>query len=306
MMRLKDFWKLLEQSGESWLDHNATRLAAAVAFYSILSLAPLLLLSVAIAGLIFGEEAARGELVQQMRDLVGDEGAEVIQTTLAKAKKREQGIVATVIGAVTLLLGAAGVFGELHDAFNVVWEVKAKPGRGIWGFVRDKFLSFGMVLSIGFLLLVSLVLSTALSAAGTYFSGLTPGVPVFMEILNFLVSIALITGLFALLFRYLPDARMAWRHIWPGAIATAILFTLGKFLIGLYLSQAAVGSPFGAAGSLVVLIVWVYYSSLIIFFGAELTQVHAKSAGVEAQPLPTASRIPPQADPETQKVPVRK
>ena len=122
MMRLKDFWKLLEQSGESWLDHNATRLAAAVAFYSILSLAPLLLLSVAIAGLIFGEEAARGELVQQMRDLVGDEGAEVIQTTLAKAKKREQGIVATVIGAVTLLLGAAGVFGELHDAFNVVWE----------------------------------------------------------------------------------------------------------------------------------------------------------------------------------------
>ena len=177
MMRLKDFWKLLKQSGESWLDHNATRLAAAVAFYSILSLAPLLLLSVAIAGLIFGEEAARGELVQQMRDLVGDEGAEVIQTTLAKAKKREQGIVATVIGAVTLLLGAAGVFGELHDAFNVVWEVKAKPGRGVWGFLRDKFLSFGMVLSIGFLLLVSLVLSTALSAAGTFFSGSIPSAP---------------------------------------------------------------------------------------------------------------------------------
>ena len=306
MTRLKEIWKLIKRAGESWLDHNATRLAAAVAFYSILSLAPLLLLSVAIAGFIFGEEAARGELVDQMRDLVGDEGAKVIQDTLAKAKKTEHGIFATVVGSVTLLLGAAGVFGELHDAMNVVWEVKAKPGRGVWGFLRDKFLSFGMVLSIGFLLLVSLVLSTALSVVGKYFSGMTPGVPVFMEVLNFLVSIALITGLFALLFRYLPDARIPWRHLWPGAFTTAILFTLGKYLIGLYLAQAAVGSPFGTAGSLVVLIVWVYYSSLIIFFGAELTQVHAKTAGVEVQPLPSASRIPPQADSETQKVPVRR
>ncbi len=291
MNRLLTVWKLVKQAGLSWIDHDATRLAAAVAFYSILSLAPLLILAVAIAGLVFSQDAARYELVQQMRGLVGEDGAKVIETALDNAKKPSEGILATVIGIATLLIGAAGVFGELHDAMNVVWEVKPIPGQGVWRFIRNKFLSFGMVLSIGFLLLVSLVLSTGLSAMGTYVVGLAPGVPFMMRILNFVVSLALVTGLFALLFRYLPDARIPWRHVWFGALVTALLFTLGKCLIGLYLSQAAVGSPFGAAGSLVVLVVWIYYSSLIIFFGAELTQAHAKEAGVEVQPLPTAERL---------------
>ncbi len=305
MERLKWLVKLLRSAGESWLDNNATRLAAAVAFYSILSLAPLLILAVSIAGLAFGEEAARGELVGQMKNLVGEEGAKVIQTALVEANKPREGILATVLGVVTLLVGAAGVFGELHDAMNVVWEVKSKPGQGVWKFIREKFLSFGMVLSIGFMLLISLVLTTGLSSMGTYASGLAPGVPTLMRIVNFLVSMALVTGLFALLFRYLPDARMPWRFIWLGAFITALLFTLGKYLIGIYLSKAAVGSPFGAAGSLVVLVVWVYYSSLIVFFGAELTQASAKAAGIEVEPLPNATRIPPQADPETQKVPAK-
>ncbi len=291
MRRLKLLWNLVRSAGESWLDHDATRLSAAVAFYSILSLAPLLVLAVSIAGLVFGEEAARGELVGQMEDMVGKEGAEVIQTTLAKAKQPEEGILATVIGAITLLLGAAGVFGELHDSLNIVWEIKTKPGQGVRGFIRTKFLSFGMVLSIGFLLLISLVLSAGLSALGTFATGLAPGVPTLINILNFLVSIALVTGLFVLLFRYLPDARLPWRYLWLGAFITAVLFTVGKCLIGLYLAQAAVGSPFGAAGSLVVLVVWVYYSSLIVFFGAELTQASAKAAGIEVEPLGNAMRV---------------
>lgn len=290
-MKLREIWNLLRQAATAWLDHDATRLAAAVAFYSILSLAPILILSVAIAGFVFGEEAARGELLNQMRELVGDAGAEVIQTTLASAKKPGQGILATVIGSITLLIGAAGVFSELHDALNIVWEVKSKPGRGIWRFIRGKFLSIGMVLSIGFLLLISLVITTVISSVGGYLAGFAPGVPTLIEVLNFLVGMVLIAGLFALLFRYLPDARMPWRHVWLGATFTALLFSVGKFAIGIYLSQAAVGSPFGAAGSLVVLIVWVYYSALIVFFGAELTQAHAKRAGVVVEPLSTAIRI---------------
>ncbi len=292
MGKLLSAWHLLRDSGMAWVDHNATRLAAAVAFYSILSLAPLLILSLAIAGMIFGEEAARGELDTQMRSLVGDSGADVLKETLAHAKKPNQGILATVIGAVTLLIGAAGVFGELHDALNVIWEVRPKQGGGLWRFMRTKFLSFGMVLTIGFLLLISLVLSTSLSYIGTSMTGLAPGVPILMGMLNFVLSLLLITGLFALIFRYVPDARVPWKHVWFGAAITSLLFTLGKFAIGLYIAQAAVGSPFGAAGSLVVLVVWVYYSALIVFFGAELTQAHARAAGVSVEPISTAERVP--------------
>ena len=300
MNRLVGVWKLVRAAGSEWMDDNATRLGAAVAFYSILSLTPLLLLAVAVAGMVFGEEAARGELVNQMRDLIGASGAEVVQTTLANAKEPGSGVLATVIGIVTLLVGASGVFGELHDAMNVVWNVRVKPGRGFWGIVRDKFLSFGMVLSIGFLLLVSLVASTVLTAFGGYLNGLLPGLPALMRLANFVLSLLVVTGLFALLFRYLPDVRAPWRFVWFGAVVTAFLFTLGKFLIGLYLAQAAVATPFGAAGSLVALVVWVYYSALIFFFGAELTQVHARQAGIEVPTTAIAERIPePAAKPVT-------
>ena len=292
MGKLLGVWHILRDAASAWSEHNAMRLAAAVAFYSILSLAPLLILSIAIAGMVLGEEAARGELDTQMRSLVGDVGADVMKVTLANAKDPGQGIVATILGSVTLLLGAAGVFGELHDALNVIWEVRPKKGGGIWRFIRTKFLSFGMVLSIGFLLLVSLVLSTALSFVGAYVAGLAPGVPTLMRIVGFLLSIVLIAGLFALLFRYLPDARIPWKYVWIGATVTALLFAIGKFAIGLYLAQAAVGSPFGAAGSLVVLVVWVYYSALIVFFGAELTQAEARAAGATVEPISTAERVP--------------
>ena len=292
MDRLKAVWQIVRDAGMEWMEHNATRLAAAVAFYSILSLAPLLILSISIAGMMFGEDAARGELDTQMRGLVGDSGADVMKETLANAQKPSHGIIATVIGSVMLLLGAAGVFGELRDALNVIWEVRPKKGGGIWQFVRSKFLSFGMVLTIGFLLLTSLVLSTALSYVGTYMTGLAPGVPVLMLIVAFLISLILITGLFAMLFRYLPDARIPWKHVWFGAVVTAVLFTLGKFGIGLYIAHASVGSTFGAAGSLVVLVVWVYYSALIVFFGAELTQAHARAAGDKVEPLANAERVP--------------
>jgi membrane protein len=292
MNRLKDLWHLVRTAGKSWMADNATRLAAAVAFYSILSLAPLVILAVAIAGMAFGEGAAREGLVNQMRDLVGEEGAKVVETALENAKKPSAGILATVIGAATLLLGASGVFGELHDAMNVIWKVREKSGRGILGMLRNKFLSFGMVLTIGFLLLVSLVLNTALTAAGDYLNGMAPGIPVLMRIANMFISFVVVTGLFAMLFRFLPDARAPWRNIWFGAVATGLLFTLGKFLIGLYLGKAAVGSPFGAAGSLVVLVVWVYYSALIVFFGVELTKARTDLLGEKIEPLANAEFIP--------------
>jgi membrane protein len=292
MNRLKELWHFLRYAGKAWMADNATRLASAVAFYSILSLAPLVVLAVAIAGMVFGEGAAREGLIHQMRDLVGEEGSKVVETALDHAKKPSAGVLASVIGAVTLLFGASGVFGELHDAMNSIWKVRTKAGRGILGMVRDKFLSFGMVLTIGFLLLVSLVLSTALSAVGDYLSGQAPGVPILMRMANILVSLLVVTGLFAVLFRYLPDARPAWRSVWFGAVATGILFTLGKYLIGLYLGKAAVGSPFGAAGSLVVMVVWVYYSALIVFFGVELTKARADRQGEKVVPLANAEFVP--------------
>ncbi len=292
MTALRNVWSLVRDAGKAWMADNATRLGAAVAFYSILSLAPLVVLAVSIAGLAFGDDAARQGMLQQSEQLMGKEGAQVVNTTLENAKKPEAGIFATVVGIVTLLIGASGVFGELHDAMNNIWGVREKSGRGILGLLRDKFLSFGMVLSIGFLLLVSLVLSTLLSAFGDYMSGLAPGVPVLMRIASFVVNLVVVTALFALLFRYLPDARAPWRGIWFGALTTAVLFTIGKYLIGLYLGQAAVGTPFGAAGSLVAMVVWVYYSALIVFFGVELTKVRLEQEHVAVEPLPNAERIP--------------
>lgn len=283
-MALTDAWHTLRDAAKEWSDDNATRLSAALAFYTILSVAPLFVIAIAIAGMVFGQAEARGALTEQLRGLVGDAGAEVATTTVEHADKPKAGVVATVIGVVTLLMGAAGVFGELQGALNAVWDVKPKPNLGFWVKVRARFLSFGMVLAVGFLLLVSLVASTALSAFGGYLEGLAPGVPVLMRLANFVISFVIVTALFALIFKYLPDARVAWKDVWFGAAVTSALFTLGKYLIGLYLGKAGVGSPFGAAGSMVVFVVWVYYSGLILFFGAELTQVVAERAGRAIRP----------------------
>lgn len=287
-MTLKTGWEALREAAHGWIDANATRLSAALAFYTILSIAPLFVIAIAIAGAVFGDEAASGALTEQLRGLLGEAGAEVAKTAIQRADKPNAGIIATVIGVVTLLFGASGVFNELQSSLNAVWDVKPKSGRGIWAKVRDRFLSFGMVLVIGFLLLISLVLSTALNAFGGFLDGLAPGVPTLMWIANFLLSFAIVTVLFALMFKYLPDARVAWTDVWFGATVTAVLFTIGKYLIGLYLGKAGVGTPYGAAGSLVAFVVWVYYSGLIVFFGAELTQVGAKRAGRAIQPTANA------------------
>jgi membrane protein len=292
-MKLKEVWSIVREAGVEWMDDKATRLSAALAFYTILSVAPLLLIATAIAGAVFEEEAATGALVEQLRGLVGDAGAEVAQTAVQNANRPGAGTIASIIGVVTLLFGASGVFGELQAALNTAWDVKPKPGRGIWATVRDRFLSFGMVLAVGFLLLVSLVVTTALAAFGGYVEGLLPGYEVLMQVANFVVSFLFVTVLFALIFKFLPDAQISWRDVWFGALVTAVLFTVGKYAIGLYLGRASVATPFGAAGSLVVFVVWVYYSGLIVFYGAELTQVTAKHAGRQIVPKPNAEPAEP-------------
>jgi membrane protein len=273
------WFEILKTAAQDWLADKAPRLGAAVAFYSMLSLAPLLILSIAVVGLVFGEATAREQIVSQFRSLVGPEGARAVAAMIEHARKPGAGIVASLLGVATLLFGASGVFGELKDALNTIWEAQPKPRPGLWGFIRDRVLSFGMVLVIGFLLLISLVISTVLAGLGSFAAGRLPAVAGVMEAVNFVVSLGVFTLLFALIFKVLPDARVAWRDVWVGAAITAVLFAVGKFALGLYLGKASVGSPYGAAGSLVVLLIWIYYSAQILFFGTEVTQVYANHFG---------------------------
>jgi membrane protein len=263
---------LVKQAGQEWLADKVPRLSAATAYYTILSLAPLLVISVSIAGIVFGRSAAQQGIVEQFENLVGKTGASAIQQMLEHASEPSSGITAIAIGVITLLLGASGVFGELQDAFNTVWNAPPKKSSGVWDMIKNRFLSFAMVLCVGFLLLASLVLSTALTGMGKYLSESVPGLPLAMRVGELLISFGIITLLFALMFKYLPDITVPWRDAWTGAAVTAALFTIGKYLIGLYLGTAAVATPYGAAGSLVALVVWVYYSAMILFFGGELTQ----------------------------------
>jgi membrane protein len=230
---------------------------------------------VGIAGLVFGEEAARGEIIRQITGLVGERSAAMIQDMLQQARHPQTGTVGSIIGVATLLLGASGVFGQLQDALNTVWGVKPKPGRGLMGILRDRFMSFVTLLGTGFLLLVSLVLDAALAAIGKAFSGWLPAPEPVLQAVNQVVSFSVITLLFAMMFKILPDVKIRWQDVWIGAVVTAVLFTVGKFVIGLYLGKTDVGSVFGAAGSLVILLVWIYYSAQILLFGAEFTAVYA-------------------------------
>lgn len=278
-MNFKSFFSLLKEAFADWLDDKAPRLGAALSFYTIFSIAPLLLIAIGIAGLVFGAEAARGEIVGTIGGLVGEEGARAIEEMVENAGKERQGLIATIIGFVTLLFGAAGVFGQLKDALNTIWEVEPRKGGGLGGFIKDRFLSFTMVLGVGFLLLVSLLMSAALGAMGSFLSARLPGGEALWNVVNLVVSFAVITFLFAVMFKYLPDIRIEWRDVWIGAAFTSALFVLGKFAIGLYLGKSSASSVFGAAGSLVVILIWIYYSAQILFFGAEFTQVYAKSHG---------------------------
>jgi membrane protein len=295
-MIVKKFVELLKTSFSQWNSRDAPRMGAALAFYSVLSLAPLVLLVIGVCALAFGTASAQAQLLEQFRGMVGDEGARAIDTVLSSAQKPASGAFAGLAGIITLLFGASGVFVELRAAMNRLWEVRGPTaGSSLWWFIRDRFLSIGMVLAIGFMLLVSLAASAALAAAGTFFSSLGFLPPGVWEIVNVLFSLGVVTGLFALILRYVPDARLPWRAVSRGAALTAILFTLGKTLIGLYLGKAGVGSAYGAAGSLVVLVVWIYYSAQIFFFGAMFTRVYAGSHGwkPEAPQVPKTQTLNP-------------
>lgn len=267
-----DIWTILKQTANDWMEDKAPRLGAALAFYSVLSLAPLLVIILAIAGALFGEEAARGEIVAQFRGMVGVSGAEAIEDLIIHSQHSEDGIIAATLGAIALLFGASGVFGELQDSLNTIWDVKTKPGRGIARMLRERFLSFAMVLGTAFLLIVSLVISATLAGLAKYMSDSLQEFDSIWSLAEMSVSFAVITVLFALIFKMVPDVQIGWKDTWVGATVTAVLFTVGKSLLGLYLGRSGIASTYGAAGSLVVLVIWIYYSAQILYFGAELTQ----------------------------------
>jgi membrane protein len=291
-MQIKPVFSLLKESFKEWMDDDALDLGAALAYYTIFSLAPLLLVVIAVAGFFFGREAIQGQLVGQIEGLVGRQGAEAIQTMVANAGRHGSGVLATMIAVVTILLGATGVFGQLQKTLNRIWDVEPKPGLGVKGLLKARALAFGMILGVGFLLLVSLVVSTALTALGSYLSGLFPGGAVLLRILNLVLSFAVVVLLFAMIYRVLPDVEISWKDVWAGAAFTAVLFTIGKFLIGFYLGHSSVASVYGAAGSLVVVLLWIYYSSQILFFGAEFTQVYARQYGSQIVPSKNAQPVP--------------
>lgn len=269
------WFQLLKDAARGWSDDNAARLAAAVAFYTVLSTTPLLVVAVAVAGLVFGEDAARGKIGDELSRFVGPTAGEGIETLLVHAQAPGEGVLGSLIGISVLLFGASAVFVELQAALNSIWNVVPDPASGVWDYAKKRFFSFMIVLGVALLLLASLVLSALLAAAGKYFAHLLPGDSAVLEALDFLVSVAVIALLFALVFKVVPDAEVAWQDVWPGALATSLLFSVGKLVLGWYLGRASVASPYGAAGSVMVLVIWVYYAAQIFFFGAEFTHVFA-------------------------------
>jgi membrane protein len=269
----REAWGLLRRAVADWLADGAPRLGAALAYYTLFSLAPLLLAAIAVAGLAFGEEAAQGRIVTELESLIGRSGAEAVQAMIESSRRPSSGVVASLVALATLLVGASGVFVELKGALNVIFDVRDAPS-GLKGTLRARLAAFALVLAVGFLLLVSLIVSAALSAMGSRLSALVAE-PFVLQVLNAGLSLVVITVLVAMLFKFLPDTKLAWRDVWVGALFTSALFTVGKFLIGLYLGRSGVSSTYGAAASIVVLMIWVYYAGQIFFLGAELTQAWA-------------------------------
>jgi membrane protein len=272
-MNYKIAWSMLRQTFSVWYEHDAPHLGAALAFYTILSLAPLVILVVPIAALVFGHSAAQNQLIDQVGNVIGRQGYYAVKAMIEEAHKPASGTFASIIGIIALLFGASGVFGELRSALNKIWEVKAGNEGAVRASIKQRFFSFGMVLAVGFLLLVSLVISAVLAIIGRFFVGFLPAPALALNAVDVVVSLIGTAMLFALIFRYVPQTKIGWKEVGIGAAATAVMFMVGKFLIGLYLGKAAVGSAYGAAGSLVVVIVWVYYSAMIFLFGAEFTHV---------------------------------
>jgi membrane protein len=265
-------WQVLREAFAEFNRENVARLGAGLAYYTLFALAPLLVVAIGVAGMAFGAEAARGEVVRQIDGLLGRDGALAIQGMLASVSQPGRSVPATIIGLITLFLGATSAFAALQGALNEVWNVKEKPRGPVIGFLRGRLLSFGLVLGIGFLLLVSLALSAVLAALGDLMSSRLPGGATLWAIVNFLISFGFTTILFAMIYKVLPDVPLTWRDVWMGGLITSLFFTIGKMLIGLYLGHSAIGSSFGAAGSIIVILIWVYYSSQILLFGAEVTQ----------------------------------
>jgi membrane protein len=273
---------LLKNTFADWMEINPQRLGASLSFYTMLSVAPLLVLFIGIAGLFFGRPAAQGQIADQIKNVIGPQGSDVIQSLLARTASPSSNLVAAGIGILLLLFGASGVFVELHDSLNVVWGVRNASANGIKGTVKMRLSAFAMVLGVGFLLTVSLLLSAALAAIEKFFNAWMPLPGPVLQLINFGFSFLTITVLFALLYKVVPDIHIEWRDVGIGAAVTSLLFAIGKLLIGLYLGKASVGSAYGAAGSLVVFLVWVYYSAQIFLLGAEFTHVFAESRGSRA------------------------
>ncbi|HEX3244953.1 MAG TPA: YihY/virulence factor BrkB family protein, partial [Chloroflexota bacterium] len=278
---------LIKESFSEWQRDKASRLAAALAYYTAFSIAPLLLLIISIAGLVLGQEAAQGTIFNQLQGLLGSEVAGFFQSAIAHSREPGASSISAVIGLATLIWSAGNVFGQLQDALDTIWEVQPAPA-GLVGTVKRRIVPLTMVLGVGFLLMVSLVLSAGISAIGTFLGNVLPGSVAFWEIVNVALSLVVITLLFAAIFKILPDAEIRWSDVWVGAIVTSLLFVIGKTLIGIYLGHSTVGSTYGAAGSLLVFLVWVYYSAQILFFGAEFTQVYARQRGARIVPSPGA------------------
>ena len=289
------FWAILSATVGDWYEDRAPRLGAALAYYTVFALAPTIVLVIAVAALVLGHEAAQGEILRQIEGLVGEQGAKAVESMIKTARDPGASSKAIGLGLVTLIFGLWGVFGELQDALNTIWGVTPKAGRGVLDMIRQRFWSFALVVGTGFLLLVSLAISTWISILTKYFWYLLPLPGPALEAVNVVVSFGVITVLFALTFKLLPDVDIAWRDVWLGAAVTALLFTVGKLVIGLYLGKSGVATAFGAAGSLVVILVWVYYSAQILYFGAEFTKVWTRRRGSGFTPAETAVPVTAEA-----------
>lgn len=268
----------------AWWDDDVLRLGASLSYYTLFALAPILLVATAVAGSVFGAGAVGGEIAGQLDQLVGAEGAGAVQSLIEGASHRRSGLVATTIGSITFVVAATGAFLELQAALNTIWRVTPNPRKHIRAHVLDRVRSFSLVVAIGFLLMVSLAVTAALAALSEWFATRSPALPLAWTVLNVLVSLVVTTALFALLYRVLPDVRLLWRDVTMGAVVTAVLFTAGQQVIGLYLGQSSVASSYGAAGSVMILLLWVYYSCQILLFGAEFTRVYAQRLGAERHP----------------------
>lgn len=279
-MNLKAAYALFKTASLAWADDNASSMGAALAFYAVFSLAPVLIIAIFVVGMAFGQKVAEGEFFSQLQGLVGNSGARAIQAIVQSANRPALGMVASVIGLGTLLAGASGAFVELQDALNKIWKVPRKSKRVWLSIIRERFLSFGLVLGLGFLLLVSLVVSAALAAVSNFIAPMIPWPVIFWQAVNYLLSLVVIALLLGMIYKFLPDAPVAWRDVWLGAVVASLLLTTGKALIGAYLSQSTVTSAYGAAASLIIILTWVYYSAQIVLFGAELTHVYSRERGL--------------------------